>query len=290
MKGNCWRRRWRRPRDALDFERAAIYRDRLAALSAIQSQQGVNLRGVDDADVFAIHQAGGYNCVQVFFFRTGQNWGNRAYFPKADRGARRRRGAERLHRAILRRQALPAHDPGLGRTARARAARRSAVDQERPSASRSSRPKRGEKRDVIDHALANAREALGRKLAETSSQQALLKSLAELFGLPRAAAPDRGLRQQPHPGLECGRRHDRRRAGRLREEPVSQVQHPLRRSDAGRRFRHDARSAGAPLQAADQRTSATRRGRRRDRWPIRSPPAQPRVLRTRPTRPGPIWC
>ncbi len=70
---------------ALDFERAAIYRDRLAALSAIQSQQGINLRGVEDADVFAIHQAGGYNCVQVFFFRTGQNWGNRAYFPKADR-------------------------------------------------------------------------------------------------------------------------------------------------------------------------------------------------------------
>src|SRR6185369_6476721 len=69
----------------LDFERAAVYRDRLAALSAVQSQQGINPKNVEDADVFAIHQAGEYNCVQVFFFRTGQNWGNRAYFPKADR-------------------------------------------------------------------------------------------------------------------------------------------------------------------------------------------------------------
>src|SRR5215216_4213388 len=69
----------------LEFETAALYRDRLAALSAIQSQQGINPRTVEEADVFAIHQEGGYSCVEVFFFRTGQNWGNRAYFPKADR-------------------------------------------------------------------------------------------------------------------------------------------------------------------------------------------------------------
>ena len=69
----------------MDFERAAIYRDRLAALSAVQSHQGINPRNVEEADVFAVHQAGGYSCVEVFFFRTGQNWGNRAYFPKADR-------------------------------------------------------------------------------------------------------------------------------------------------------------------------------------------------------------
>src|SRR5215813_10585231 len=69
----------------LDFERAAIYRDRLAALSAIQAHQGINPRGVEEADVFALHQEGGFFCVEVFFFRTGQNWGNRAYFPKADR-------------------------------------------------------------------------------------------------------------------------------------------------------------------------------------------------------------
>ena len=70
---------------ALDFERAAVYRDRLAALSAIQGSQGINPRGVEEADVFAVHQQGGYTCVEVFFFRTGQNWGNRAYFPRADR-------------------------------------------------------------------------------------------------------------------------------------------------------------------------------------------------------------
>src|SRR5471032_3481221 len=70
---------------AMDFERAAIYRDRLAALSAITSHQGINPRTLEEADVFALHQAGGYTCVEVFFFRTGQNWGNRAYFPKADR-------------------------------------------------------------------------------------------------------------------------------------------------------------------------------------------------------------
>ena len=70
---------------ALDFERAAIYRDRLAALSAVQSSQGINPRSTEEADVFAIHQEGGFNGIEVFFFRTGQNWGNRAYFPKADR-------------------------------------------------------------------------------------------------------------------------------------------------------------------------------------------------------------
>src|SRR5690606_18172747 len=68
----------------LDFERAARYRDRLAALSQIQSHQGVNTRAVEEADVFALHRAGDQTCIEVFFFRTGQNWGNRSYFPRAD--------------------------------------------------------------------------------------------------------------------------------------------------------------------------------------------------------------
>ena len=167
----------------LDFERAAIYRDRLAALSAIQSQQGVNLRGVDDADVFAIHQAGGYNCVQVFFFRTGQNWGNRAYFPKADRGL----PAEDVLNAFI---AQFYDDKPCPRTILVseelpeRALLAAALSTKSGHTVEVSRPKRGEKRDVVDHALGNAREALGRKLSETSSQQALLKSFAELFGLP----------------------------------------------------------------------------------------------------------
>ena len=168
---------------ALDFERAAIYRDRLAALSAIQSQQGVNLRGVDDADVFAIHQAGGYNCVQVFFFRTGQNWGNRAYFPKADRGV----PADEVLNAFI---AQFYDDKPCPRTILVseelpeRALLAAALSTKSGHSVEVSRPQRGEKRDVVEHALANAREALGRKLSETSSQQALLKSFAELFGLP----------------------------------------------------------------------------------------------------------
>jgi excinuclease ABC subunit C len=172
---------------ALDFERAAIYRDRLAALSAIQSQQGVNLRGVDDADVFAIHQAGGYSCVQVFFFRTGQNWGNRAYFPKADRGVApgdvlnafiaQFYDDKPCPRTILVSEDLPE-----------RALLAEALSSKSGHTVEIAKPKRGEKRDVVEHALANAREALGRKLAETSSQQALLKSFAEVFGL---AAPPR---------------------------------------------------------------------------------------------------
>ena len=71
--------------DDLDFETAAIYRDRLAALSHVQSHQGINPQTVKEADIFAVHQEGGQFCIQIFFFRTGQNWGNRAYFPRADR-------------------------------------------------------------------------------------------------------------------------------------------------------------------------------------------------------------
>jgi excinuclease ABC subunit C len=167
---------------ALDFERAAIYRDRLAALSAIQSQQGVNLRGVEDADVFAIHQAGGYNCVQVFFFRTGQNWGNRAYFPKADRALA---ACEVLNSFIAQfyddkpcpRLVLVSEDLPERALLAGALSTRSGHNVE------ILKPQRGEKRDVMAHALANAREALARKLAESSSQNALLKSLAETFGL-----------------------------------------------------------------------------------------------------------
>ena len=99
----------------LDFERAAIYRDRLAALSHVQSHQGINPQGVEEADVFAIHQDGGQSCVEVFFFRTGQNWGNRSYFPKGRPVARSGRGSGGLPCAILRRQALPSPHPAVAR-------------------------------------------------------------------------------------------------------------------------------------------------------------------------------
>ena len=169
---------------ALDYERAAIYRDRLSALSAIQSHQGINPRSTDEADVFAVHQAGGYSCVEVFFFRTGQNWGNRAYFPKADRSI----GPAEVLGAFLAqfyddkpppRLILVSHEFDeralLAEALTAKSGRKVEV----------SAPQRGERKELVQHALANAREALARKLADTSSQQKLLGALKETFSLPR---------------------------------------------------------------------------------------------------------
>lgn len=168
----------------LDFERAAIYRDRLAALSVVQSSQGINPRTVEEADVFAIHQEGGFSCVEVFFFRTGQNWGNRAYFPKADRSLPPGEvlGAflaqfyddKPSPRCIFLSHQIPEREL-LAAALTAKSNRKVEV----------SVPQRGEKKDLVTHALANAREALGRKLADTSSQQKLLAALADALALPR---------------------------------------------------------------------------------------------------------
>ena len=169
---------------ALDFERAAIYRDRLAALSAIQSHQGVNPRGVEEADVFALHQQGGFSCVEVFFFRTGQNWGNRAYFPRADRSVE----AGEILSAFLAQFYDDKPPPRLiliSHEIPDRALLAEALCTKTGHKIEIASPLRGEKKDLIEHALANAREALGRKLAETSSQEKLLGQLANTFGLPR---------------------------------------------------------------------------------------------------------
>jgi excinuclease ABC subunit C len=170
---------------ALDFERAAIYRDRLAALSAIQSHQGVNPRGVEEADVFAVYQQGGFICVEVFFFRTGQNWGNRAYFPKADRSL----AVGEVLSAFLAQFYDDKPPPRLILVSHAiadHALLAQALSTKSGHKIEILHPQRGEKKDLVEHALANAREALGRKLAETSSQEKLLRQLAETFGLPRA--------------------------------------------------------------------------------------------------------
>jgi excinuclease ABC subunit C len=170
--------------EALDFERAAVYRDRLAALSAVTAQQGINPRSTEEADVFAVHQEGGFFCVEVFFFRTGQNWGNRAYFPKADRAL----GPGEVLGAFLAQFYDDKPVPALVLTSHEVADR---ALLEAALAAKSSRkveitkPKRGEKKDLVDHALANAREALGRKLADTASQRKLLDALAECLGLAR---------------------------------------------------------------------------------------------------------
>ncbi|MDP3896335.1 MAG: excinuclease ABC subunit UvrC [Mesorhizobium sp.] len=177
-----------RAAEAMDYEHAAVYRDRLSALSHVQSHQGINPQSVDEADVFAIHQDGGQSCVEVFFFRTGQNWGNRAYFPKADSSIE---SAEVLGaflaqfyddkpcpRLVLLSHAVEEQEL-LAQALSTRAGHKVTV----------SVPARGEKKDLVAHALQNAREALGRRLAETSTQAILLDGLAQTFGLP--AAPRR---------------------------------------------------------------------------------------------------
>jgi len=167
---------------ALDFERAAVYRDRLAALSAIQARQGVNPRGVEEADVFAVHQQAGYSCVEVFFFRTGQNWGNRAYFPRADRSLE----PGEVLGAFLAQfydDKPPPRCVFLSHEIEDRALLAEALTLKSSRKVEISLPQRGEKKELVDHAAANAREALGRKLAETQSQQNLLNALAETFGL-----------------------------------------------------------------------------------------------------------
>jgi excinuclease ABC subunit C len=168
---------------ALDFERAAIYRDRLAALSTIQSQQGINPRGVEEADVFAVHQEGGFNCIEVFFFRTGQNWGNRAYFPKADRSLAQGEVLGAFLAQFYDDKPCP-RCIFVSHEFEERALLAEALTSKSGHKVEVLVPQRGEKRDLVAHALANAREALGRKLADTSSQQKLLKALAETFGLP----------------------------------------------------------------------------------------------------------
>ncbi len=173
---------------SLDFERAATLRDRIAALSHVQAHQGINPRGVSEADVFACHQDGGQTAIQVFFFRTGQNWGNRAYFPRADKSL----GCAEVLGSFLAQfyddkpapsLILLSHEVEdqalLAEALSERAGRKIAV----------SVPHRGEKKDLVGHAMANARESLAQRLAETSSQRTLLAGLAEAFALP--AAPRR---------------------------------------------------------------------------------------------------
>lgn len=169
---------------ALDFERAAIYRDRLAALSAITTTQGINPRTIEEADVFAVHQEGGYTCVEVFFFRTGQNWGNRAYFPKADRAL----GPGEVLSAFLAQFYDDKPPPRLVIASddfEERALLAEALSAKSERKVEVAVPQRGERKELVMHALANAREALGRKLAETASQQRLFNALAEAFGLPK---------------------------------------------------------------------------------------------------------
>lgn len=173
----------------LQFERAAALRDRIRGLTHIQGKDRVNLEGMGDADVIALHQAAGQSCVQVFFFRGGRNNGNRAFFlshAKQDQSAEEVMGAflgqlyEDLPPPPL---LLLSHDPPeaalIAEALAIKAARRVELR----------RPQRGEKHEALEHAATNAREALERRMAEGTAQAALLEGTASLFGLP--GAPER---------------------------------------------------------------------------------------------------
>jgi excinuclease ABC subunit C len=167
---------------AMEFERAAALRDRIRALTSVQANQGINPEGVEEADVVALHQEGGQACVQVFFIRAHQNWGNRAYFPRTGSGAEPGEileaflgqfyGNKTPPRLIL--ASHPPDNPDLLCAAlSAQLGRKVTIGV----------PQRGEKAGLVEQAARNAREALARRMAEGASQAALLEALAEAFGL-----------------------------------------------------------------------------------------------------------
>ena len=174
--------------DELEFERAARLRDRIRALSSVAQETQVNPETIDEADVFALHSEGGQACVQVFFFRAGQNWGNRAYFPRIDKSDEdpavmsaflgQFYEDKPIPKLILV-NLLPDECELIAEAFGLKAGRKIEI----------ARPQRGEKRELVDHALTNAREALGRKMAESSAQSKLLAGVCETFGLE--ASPER---------------------------------------------------------------------------------------------------
>ena len=167
----------------LEFERAARLRDRISALSAIQGAQGVNPRSIEQADVFAIAKEAGRFCIEAFFFRAYQNWGNRSYFPRADASLSE---AEVLDAFLAQFYDELPSPPLVLLSHRVESAD---VLADMLSARLKKRvevaaPQRGEKRELVEHALTNARQTLGRKLAEDASQQKLLAATAQIFDLP----------------------------------------------------------------------------------------------------------
>ena len=168
--------------DALEYETAAALRDRLKALTNIQSHQSINARHVGDADVMAIYREAGQTCIQVFFFRAGQNWGNRAYFPRHEKDE----PLEKIMGAFLGQfydnKPSPRHIL-VNVTPEARGLLEEAFGVRAERKVRITQPRRGEKRAIIEEALKNAEGALRRRLAESSSQARLLDGVAETFGL-----------------------------------------------------------------------------------------------------------
>ncbi|MBL4915826.1 excinuclease ABC subunit UvrC [Szabonella alba] len=168
--------------EAMEFERAAALRDRIKALTAVQSAQGINPRGVAEADVVALHLEGGQACVQVFFIRANQSWGNRDFYPRTGAGAEEAEIMEAFltqfyddkipPRLIL--LSHPVENEDLVTAALSeRAGRKVEI----------AVPQRGEKAELVENAARNARESLARKQSESATQNRLLEGIAEAFGL-----------------------------------------------------------------------------------------------------------
>ena len=168
--------------EAMEFERAAALRDRIKALTQIQQVQGINPRGVAEADVVALHMEGGQACVQVFFIRANQSWGNRDFYPRTGAGAEEAEVLEAFlgqfysdkepPRLILLNH--PIEDADLMTELLSdRAGRRVEI----------AVPQRGEKVELVENAARNARESLGRRMSESAAQSKLLERLAEAFDL-----------------------------------------------------------------------------------------------------------
>jgi excinuclease ABC subunit C len=168
--------------EALEFEKAARFRDRIAALSSVGASQDVSAQGVEEADVFAIATNAGQFCVEVYFFRMHQNWGNRAFFPKADPALSPADVLDAFlaqfydDKPVPRQILLSENVENADLLAEAFSARASHKVEILT-------PQRGEKRGLIDHALRNATEELTRRLADVATQTSLLASLAKAFGL-----------------------------------------------------------------------------------------------------------
>ena len=166
----------------MEFERAAALRDRLKALTFIQGSQNVNPSGVPEADVIALHMEGGQACVQVFFIRANQNWGNRDFFPRTGSGAE----ATEIMQAFVG-QFYDTHDPPrlvlLSDAIEDPDLMCEALSQKAGRKVEIAVPARGEKKELVAGALRNARESLARKMSETATQAKLLSGLAEAFDL-----------------------------------------------------------------------------------------------------------
>lgn len=168
--------------EALDFEEAARYRDRIRALTAVQSHQDINLEGIGEADVVAAYQAGGQTCIEVFFFRAGCNYGNRAYFPSHAESA----SAGAVISAFLGQFYADRKPPPcvfLSHTLPDQAVIAEALSVHAGRRVQLITPQRGAKVKLIEHALNNAREELGRRIAESASQRRLLEALARALQL-----------------------------------------------------------------------------------------------------------